>query len=169
MYACAAILQMRSLEKELNRTCTTSCMDGLTVYSVLYMVAQASRTHSCLNRFFEKSRMKKQNWKSIVVCRISAPSMRKMHFSSFLVHWLGPGGKTLRVWCRTFFRSSPFLMCSLLPALKDTQMLGLSTTQMKDDAVILFYKKTFTLGSKCRLGLLCIVQMIYVQNYPSWS
>lgn len=40
------------------------------------------------------------------VCRISVPSMRKRHFSSILVHWLGPGGKKLRVWYRIVFLSS---------------------------------------------------------------
>lgn len=64
------------------------------------------------------------------------PSMRKKkHFSSFLVHWLGPGGKTLRVRCRTSFRSSLFSMCSLGPTQKDEQMLCRSKTEMKKKMV----------------------------------
>lgn len=71
------------------------------VYRAVYTVAHASRTRSCWNRSGTEG-MKKRQWKSIAACRISAPFIRKMHFSSFLVHWLGPEGKTFRVWCRTF-------------------------------------------------------------------
>lgn len=68
-----------------------------TVCSVMYTVAHMPAGHvpALIDRE-QRRRMKKRQWKSIAVCRISAPSMRKMHFSSFLVHWLGPGGKTLR-------------------------------------------------------------------------
>lgn len=78
--------------------------------------------------------------------------MRKMHFSSFLVHWLGPGGKTLRVGCRAFFSIKAVLNALAFfffffppPTQKDTQMLCTGVAPVKNGAVTLFCKKIFTL------------------------
>lgn len=111
----------------------------------------------------KRRRMKKQQWKSIAACRISAPSVRKMHFSSFLVHWFGPGGNPLWVWCRTFFRSSLLSMFSLGPAQKDAQMLCTNKTQMKNDAMILqvdIYSCVLVFSADLGLNLPSIVQMM---------
>lgn len=157
---CVCILQMRVLaEKQLLcvlcRWPDTHCI----VYCIQPRMP-AGHILAGIDRE-QRRRMKKQQWKSIAVCWISAPSMRKMHFSSVLVHWLGPGGKTLRVWCRTFLRLSLFSMCSLGPAQKDAQMLGTSKTQMINDEMLHF-------PSRC-LHLCFSLLNLSTLRYLSWA
>lgn len=109
------------------------------------MVSCASRTQSCWNRFFFFWKEQDKEATAEIycsVCRISAPSKRKRHFSSVLVHRLGPGGKKLRLWWRIFFcQLNLFLMC-LMSAIQKNAQTGW-TCSHKNDADILKLRPCF--------------------------
>lgn len=114
----------------------------------VYMVCRASGTLSGLNGFFWKEQDGKKRKKAMAKiydgARISAPSMRKMHFSSFLVHWLGPGGQTLRVWCRAPLSPLSLFLCRLRLFLMRSNPEGCADAwhgakrKVKNDVLILF-------------------------------
>lgn len=102
-------------------------------YSEVSMVTQACRTCSCSNRLRTEREDEEAAVKiycSLEDTTVSAPSMRKMHFSSFLVHWPGPGGKTLQVQRRTFFFSNQ--VCSECAHLGQTRRLHRCSAQAEE-------------------------------------
>lgn len=130
----------------LNNSCSVSCADGLTnsVWCTLYGLACLQDTFLLESIGDRGGGWRSNSEKSIAVCRISAPSMRKMHSSSFLVHWPGPGGRTLRAWCRTFFfisiRSAP-RRARLGQPRRMHRCSAQAKTRMKNNAAIHFVKK----------------------------
>lgn len=81
-----AVMQINA--SQLNNSLSMSCMAAFT-YAAQCFLYGLTRLQDAFGRidFSEKSKAKKQRWKIYCgVRRVSAPSIRKMHFRSFLVH-----------------------------------------------------------------------------------